>query len=209
MAEVNFPGNRMYSNNNDQNEKKLDAVISRDSIVSTKKPALERIKEAFLGADGFDIVDDVVIPGLQNLVLDVLEMKFFHQVGRRNPPYNNYSQPTYVDYTQSYYGYTGNSSYKGNTYGNQNRRPDQNRVDYKNIILRTREDAERVVVQMRDTIRATGSISVAQFFDLLQLTGEYTDNNWGWTDGSRFGIQRVAQGFLIVLPNAYPLQMID
>lgn len=200
MAEVQFPGNRMYS---EPDKQKLEPAISKDSIVSTKKPVAQRFKEAFFGANGIDIIDDVVIPGLQNLLLDALEMKFFHQVNRRGPNQNYYSyqQP----YNSSYYGTNSYGQNYNYNYQQPQTQPTQNRIDYRNIILRTREDAERVVVQMRNCIQEQRSVSVAQFFDLLQLPGEYTDNNWGWTNPNAIGIQRVSRGFLIVVPDAQPL----
>lgn len=212
LAEVNLnlPGNSMFSQNQDQNGEKLKPVVDKSAIVSTKTPLEKRLSNAFLGF-GDDIIDNVIIPGIKNLILQALEEKFFHTHGiTRYGPYN-YNQP-YTSYNQPYNynqpnGYGYNYNVQNNIVNEPNQMyPNNTQVDYRNIILRTKQDAESVVIQLRGRIAEFGKASVADLFDLIQIPGlGYTDNNWGWTNPNLIGIRRVSQGFLIVVPDAQPI----
>ena len=70
-------------------------------------------------------------------------------------------------------------------------------MDFRNIVLRQRDDAERLIEEMRRRIRNNDSASVADLLDLIDIPGRYTDNNWGWDDERDIGIRRVSSGYLI------------
>lgn len=200
MNDINYPRNSIMEQPEESNKERLKPVVTQDSIVSTKKPLLQRFKEGLFGDEVFD---NVIIPAVGNMILDSLEMMFFHRTGYRN----NYQQPP-QNYTYNYgYGYNSQPympqpSYQ---YNQQPQQYVQNKVDYHNIILRSKQDADAVLNQMIDRIRSYGAVSIADLFDLIQVPGEYTDNNWGWRDARYFGVRRVAKGFLLVLPDAAPL----
>ena len=40
----------------------------------------------------------------------------------------------------------------------------------------------------------------ADFYDIVGVTSEFTDNKYGWTSIRKAGIKPVREGFLIVLP---------
>ena len=54
------------------------------------------------------------------------------------------------------------------------------RYDYNDVIFETRGDAERVLEQMRAILARAKIVRVSQLYDLCRITGEYTDNYWGW-----------------------------
>lgn len=194
MAELNFPGNQIFTQPQ-QEKKKLSPVVGQGGVVSTKKPVSKRLKEAFFGDD---VIDNVVVPGIKNLILEGLEMVFFHtRTGRFNQSPYYYQQPSY---NQPYYP---QPSYQQPVQNQQTYQTQ--RVDYRNIILRTKEDADNVIRNLRQRVADYGSASVADLLDLIGVAGEYTDNNWGWRDGRYFGVRRISQGFLIVVPDAMPL----
>ena len=58
--------------------------------------------------------------------------------------------------------------------------------DYKvdDIILDTREDAEKVVDQLNEVVDTYGSASVSDLYELVGLQGNFKDNKYGWTDVS-------------------------
>lgn len=180
---------------------KISPIVKRDQVVSTKKPISKKFAEAFMTEDVKDIkswlILDLLIPGIKNTVLDILSMMFFGELNsrsrrdrRRDDYYTNYS---------SYY--RGRSGRRDEDYRRRRDRDDyydsDDRVDFRNIVLRNRDDAERVIIAMRDRIRDTGSVSVAEFLDLVDITGKYTDNNYGWEDERDIGIRRVSSGYLI------------
>lgn len=211
----NYPSNSLYFNSEQKKEEpeRLDPVVDVQNVVSTKKPLTKRFHELMFRNN---IVDNVIIPGMFNIILDAMENMFFGRSSGRfnnsNPFWNsyNYDNPSYY-MSQSYnnnngYGYNYSQPYQNNQPQHQ---PfgQMNKVDYRNIILRRKEDADAVINQMVIRIRESGRCTVADLLDLVNVPGEYTDNNWGWRNMRGVGIQRVSQGFLIVVPEAMPLTM--
>ena len=69
-----------------------------------------------------------------------------------------------------------------------------------------RADAEEVLDSMLATIDKYGIVSVADMYDLVGITGNYTDNKYGWTDLRSARIERERDGgYTINLPRALPL----
>ena len=48
-------------------------------------------------------------------------------------------------------------------------------------------------------------VSVADFYDLCGITGNYTDNKYGWEDIRSATISHTRDGYIIKLPRAVPL----
>lgn len=194
--------------NRDQNgedkPERLRPVVSRDKLVSTKKSMFQKIAGQFFDRDAKDIktwlIQDVLIPTAQDTILDMIQMMFFGEVNRGR--YGSRSRERDRDGRTNY-----RSCYRGESYGSRSRRSsrrdedryyrEDDRIDCRNIVLRNRADAEDVIDGMRDRLKRDGTVSVADLLDLVDLPGDYTDNNWGWDHERDFGIKRVSSGFLI------------
>ena len=50
-----------------------------------------------------------------------------------------------------------------------------------------------------------GLVRVADLYDLVGITGNYTDNKYGWTNITRAEIVRTRDGFMIKMPRAVPI----
>lgn len=217
MAEVNVenlrPNSHTYkeqagSEKEKKPREKMKAIIKKDAVVSTKKPLKQKFAELFIKEDVKDIkgylIKDVLIPGAKNLILDGLGMLFFGELisrGRRDDRYYGRGRgygSSYTNYNSYYRGssYNRSSSDRGNYY------EENSKIDYRHIVLRNRDDAEAVIDQMQRRIEDQGSASIADLFDLIDVAGQYTDNNWGWTDPREIGIRRIAEGFLIDVAEA-------
>lgn len=212
MATVNLedlkPNSHVYKESiqkeEKQDKKKLETVVKKGGVVSTKKSLGDKFQDIFLSEDVKDIkgyiIFDTIIPGIKNLILDVIEMAFFGSSGsrrstgsRREKEHTNYS---------SYYKSEYKSSRRDRRDREERRYEADEKVDYRRIILKYRDDAERVVDQMRERIRTYETVSIADLFELVGITGKYTDNNWGWVDENDIGIKRVSDGYLIDVTEA-------
>lgn len=49
-----------------------------------------------------------------------------------------------------------------------------------------------------------GSVSVGEMYTLLNITGSYTDDKYGWEDLRGARVEAVRGGFLINLPRPIP-----
>lgn len=68
------------------------------------------------------------------------------------------------------------------------------------IVLETRGEAEDVLACMDELVELYGFVSVADLYDLVGITGNYTDNKYGWTNIRNAEPIRVRDGYLLKLP---------
>lgn len=189
------------SKSGSESKKRIKPVVSRGGVVSTKKPLSKKMAETFMSEDVNDVKSwlfmDVIIPGIKNTILDIIQMMFFGEIdGRRH---NRDRRDKYDNHTSygSYYRGGNSSSRSSYLRSNRDRYDSDDRTDFRNIVLRVRGDAERVVDELKERIHKDGSASVADLLDLIDVPGRYTDNNYGWIDERDIGIRRVSNGYLI------------
>lgn len=80
-----------------------------------------------------------------------------------------------------------------------------NSYSYDDIILSTRGEAEDVLSRMDELIDSYGLVRVADLYDLVGITGNFTDNKYGWTNIRNAEIMRVRDGYMIKMPRAIPI----
>ena len=89
------------------------------------------------------------------------------------------------------------------------RRADTSRTrtgyNYDDIILQTRGEAEEVLSRMDEIIDTYGVVSVSDLYDLVGITGNYTDNKYGWTNIRNAKPIRVRDGYMLDLPKVLPI----
>jgi len=91
------------------------------------------------------------------------------------------------------------------------RLPDQpsirrvNRRQIQDVILDSKSEAEMILDTMFDVLRRYQMVSVADYYDMLGLETQYTDNRWGWTFLSSANIVQTRDGWVIELPPAEEL----
>ncbi|MCD8158562.1 MAG: hypothetical protein LUD77_06650 [Clostridiales bacterium] len=76
---------------------------------------------------------------------------------------------------------------------------------FDDIVLESRGEAEAVLARMGEIIDIYGILSVGDFYDLVGITGNYTDNKYGWNDIRNAYIMRVRDGYMIKMPKAMPI----
>lgn len=179
-------------------EKKVEKVVS-GTVKTKKKSVVQKFAEAFVPEDVSSvkdyIFDDVMIPAAKKLVDDIvsngISMLLWGGKGRSG----SNSRAGKVSY---------NSYYNGDRTHNGTART-RSRYDYDDVILDTRHDAEDVLERMHELIAAYGMVSVADLYDLVGITGNYTDNKYGWTDIRNAYVEHVRDGYLIKMPRIVPL----
>lgn len=76
-------------------------------------------------------------------------------------------------------------------------------TDYSQYEFHNREDAETVLKNMNDILSEYDCVSVADFKDLVGLTCNYSDHEYGWTDLSYSKVYASRPGmYSILLPQA-------
>lgn len=197
-----YKAEKANSGNQDpKNSEKVVPIVKRDQVVSTKKPLGRKFAETFMTEDTKDVKSwllmDVIIPGVKNTILDILSMIFFGEVDSRRGKGKRRRYDDRVDYNSYYSGSYSNRERHGSHRKENSYYDSDDRVDFRNIVLRNRDDAEDLIEEMRHRIKSERSVSVATLLDLVDVPGRYTDNNWGWDDERDIGIRRVSSGYLI------------
>lgn len=205
--EPDFPSNSHKKKKEAQDEmpekeKREIKQITKTAATKKKKSLGQKISETFSGDEdsvGSYIMRDIIIPTLKDLLFNAVsggvEMKLFGKSrgrGRsRNRGYSN--------------GYT---SYE--TYSNQRREPEISRRgranhDFGEIILDSRADAEDVLAEMSDLVYEYGDATVAQLYQLVGITPDFTDHKYGWDNLDHCRPQRLRNGWGLSLPRPIPL----
>lgn len=177
---------------------KLEKVVT-GKVIKKNRSLLDRAAETFFGDDakgvGRYVVFDVLIPAAKDtfsqMVKSAVDMILFGEVkGSRTSRDRGRS---YVSY-QSYYG-------RGRE--DDDRVPLRNRARHRfdDIILETRGEGEEVLSSLVDVIDDYGAVTVGEFYDLVGIASDHTDNKYGWTNLSRATVEgNVRSGFYLNMP---------
>lgn len=181
-------------------EKKVEKVV-QGAVKTRKKNGLEKAKSVFISDDAANIknyvVMDVLIPAMKKAISDIvtngIEMILYGETGRtkRSSPAGSVSYRNYYDRRDD-----DRRTYKTPT-----------RVGYSidDIVLETRGDAEDVLSRMDELVDTYGVVSVADMYEMVGITGNYTDNKYGWTNIRNARPVRVRDGYLLDLPKPQPI----
>jgi hypothetical protein len=177
-------------------EKKVEKVIA-GTVKSKKKNEIQKFAGLFLPEDVSNvksyILFDVIVPLIKRALSDTVEAILYPE-GR---PGKN-STASKISY-RSYYDKSNERNKDYNT-----SRP-RTGYSYDDIILDNRGEVEDVLSRMDELISTYGLVSVADLYDLVGVTGNYTDNKYGWTDIRSASVIRVRDGYMLKLPKVLPL----
>ena len=145
------------------------------------------------------VVLEVLLPAFKSTISDVVSQGIERMLygdarpGRTRPGYTNYSSKAV------------RSSAPLNDPRPALSRQARANHRFNEVMLEQRAEAEDVLDKMREIISAYDVVTVADFKELLGITGEFTDNTWGWSDLRSAGIRPVRGGYVIDLPPTQPL----
>jgi predicted transcriptional regulator len=73
------------------------------------------------------------------------------------------------------------------------------------IIVSTRKEGEEVLDELGDILRKYGQVSVADFYELVGIPSNYTDNKRGWKELRYTGLHKSRYGYTFSLPDPIDL----
>lgn len=207
---ADFPANSRKAKSNTENlagDKKLPKVVT--GVVKKQKRGFgKKIAETFLEDDtksvGSYIFHDVLVPSAKDLIADMvkgaIEMLLFGEKRGRSSNVRRDGGKSYTSYG-SYY----KSSERDKERSRDISRTSRSRHDFDDIVLETRGEAEEVLSHLVDMTIDYGMATVADLYDLVGITSNFTDNKYGWTDLRTASVSRVRGGYLVNLPRTQPL----
>lgn len=191
-----YKSNSHRSKEIEREEKKVERVV-KGQVKSKKK---NKFADTFISEDAASvkeyIIFDVLIPAAKNAISDMvttgIQMMLYGEVRGGSK-----SKGSKVSYSKYY------DDRRERDYDRRSRT--RSGYDYDEIILESRAEAEEVLNSMDDLLERYGLVSVADLYDLVGVTGNYTDNKYGWTNLRHASVQRLRDGYLLKLPRAIPL----
>lgn len=178
-------------------EKKVEKVIS-GTARTKKKSEFSKFANTFISEDIQSVKDyilmDVLVPAVKKAISDVvtngIDMILYGESGSKRSS----STASKISY-RSYYDRPNDREYHRSS-----------GFDYDDILLDSRGEAESVLDRMDELISTYHVVSVADFYELADITNEnYMNNKYGWKDIRSAKIVRTRDGYMIRMPRALPI----
>lgn len=186
--------------------KKVEKVVT-GKVRTRKKSKASKFTDAFVSENSGGVMEhtvmDILVPAIKNTVLDIvwdgINIMFF---GDTKPRGNRGSSSRPNSSYVSYRSYSDNSRRDDRHYTRS-----RSVYEFDDILLESRGEAEDVLDNLDAMIDEYGSATVADLYDLVGITGNYTDNNYGWKSLRNADIIRVHGGeYTIRFPKVVPIK---
>ena len=186
-----------------QESRHIEKIVA-GPVKTKKKSKLSKITEEFISEDAKNVksyvLGEVLIPAIKKAISDIITNGIdIILYGESRKGGRGYSSADRISY-KTYYDRDTRASRmidRSNTlYGS---------YSYDDIILSTRGEAEDVLTRMDELMDKYGLVRVADLYDLVGITGNYTDNKYGWTNIRNAKITRLRDGYMIEMPRAVPI----
>lgn len=181
-----------------EREKKVEKVVT-GKVVTKKKSKFSQFTDEFISEDAKNvksyIFGEVLIPAIKKAISDIvtdgIDMILYGESrgGRKRSTADRVSYVNYYD--------RGNKP--------SNKQPTGSLYSIDNIFLTTRGEAEEVLERMDEIMDTYGLVRVTDLYDLVGITGNYTDNKYGWTNIRNAEIVHTRDGYHIKMPRAVPI----
>lgn len=183
---------------------KLEKVIE-GKVIRRKSPWYKKVTNNLVAEDagsvGDFLLESVLLPAFRNMVRDVVvrgtDQVLYGSKGAGRPA-------------------VGQSQTTGSLRTQYRNAPEQRPVgltaaarsqhNFDSIVLPQHQDALNAIESLAAHAIKYGSASVADLYDILGISGEWTDTKWGWTDLASANLQQTREGWLLVLPPTQQLR---
>jgi hypothetical protein len=193
----------------EQNEKQPLQKIVQVQPKKVKRSLFGRLITGIVGPDGLpgigaQVNEEIIKPAVKNIVFDAITSGLSRALNL------DYRQPRggYSSYNKSPQVHRPSTNYS-NRFLNSRQEPEERRVSVRSgrynvedYVIDNRNDAAHVLVTLKENADRYDVTSVADYYDLIGVPQEYTDNDWGWTIDSivHATILPVRGGYIIKFP---------
>lgn len=198
----------------DNNEEEASKPIEKKPLTKLvdaqpkkrKRSLFGRLASGVLGPEGLPgigsyVSEEIIVPAIKNIIVDAvtsgINMVMF---GERGGPSRHHS------YSRQRTTYRPNTNYTSR-YTSSSPEPADRRVrpakyGVEEYVIEDRFDAAHVLTTLTENADMYGTVSVADYYDLIGVPSQYTDNQYGWTIDSisRASILPVRGGYIIKFP---------
>ena len=180
-------------------ERKIEKVTTGPVTVK-KKSGFDKFKHEIISEDAKNVksyvVGDVLIPALKKAISDIITNGIdiiLYGESRGNKRRDTYDRVSYGSYYASNVKYSERPAIRPSNYS------------FDDVVLSTRGEAEEVLMRMDELMETYGLVRVADLYDLVGITADYTANKYGWMNIRSAEVVRVRDGYVIKMPRVQPL----
>ena len=178
-------------------EKRVEKVVQ--GSVKVKQNKIHKFTDVFISEDIANvksyIIMDVLVPAIKKAVSDIvtngIDMILYGETGRSKKSGSKISYSNYYDRRSD-----------DRRYDEPRNNTTRNGLGYDELKFERRRDAEAVLDQMTEVIEHFGFVTVADMFDMADVTAPFTGNKYGWTSLRNAEVVPSRDGFYIKLPKA-------
>lgn len=204
--ETKYPSNSHKSKEKQQEpaivEKQPMEKIVTGKVVK-KKSVSKKFTDIFVSEDansvGQYVLMDIIVPSMKKLLVDIVSD------GIRMIAYGERGSSSKRGVASTISYRTDYSRASDRRYNDVSSRA-RTGYSYDEVYLESRGEAEDVLTRLDEVIDEYGMVSVADMYDLVGVTGNYTDYKYGWTDIRTASVVRTRDGYMIKMPRAVALK---
>lgn len=184
-----------------KNNKPIERV-THGEIKFKKKSAVRQFFDQFIQEDGEKIKSyvlvEVLIPSIKNAISDIItnsiNILFYGNAGKYKK--NVADRVSYINYNAYNCSYNPTSQ-----------QPRHTAFMFENVCYSTYSEATDILDRMYEILDTYGVVSVSDLNQLIGITGNYTDNNYGWKNLNRNNSYIIGgrDGFELNLPKPTPI----
>ena len=191
MSEFKPNSHRSKSEN-----KKVEKVVSGKARLK-KRSSLDKVKDNFISEDVKNVksyvIGDVLIPAAKKAISDIVSNGIDMILYGETRSKKSSTGATYVSYDR----FSDRRDSRGERYSSS-RSPVYSCGE---IIVDSRGEAEEVLRQLDALIETYDCASVSDLYEMVGLTGSFTDNRYGWDSIRNVTIYRTRDGsYAIKMP---------
>ena len=214
MSERKMPSVEDYpSNANGEKPERAERETAKPVIhgkIKKKSNIFRSVRDEFISEDapsmGAYLVHDILFPALRDLINDIchgaVDAAFGGGGGYRGSR-GRRGGGSYISYNRYYDDRDRRKRDRDDDRYESRRR----NLDLDDYIFEYRDDAEDVLDRMCDYLEKYGDVPVSYFYDLCGETvpGNWTSDDWGWTNLSGARVRGGRKGYYIDLPKIRPI----
>ena len=183
----------------------IEAVVE-SGVIKRKKSFGRKLGEVFVVEDtqsvvGY-VVQDVLIPGAKNVMFDMIRDGFERMLWGESSARSNRRRGGYTSYNTMYKDPRKDD--RRDYRADSDREPISRRArathDFGELVITDRGEAEEVIDRLIALVDDYGCATVQDLYDLVGLSGNYTDQKWGWNDLRTACVMSTRGGYILDLP---------
>lgn len=201
MENPDFPSNSREPKPSvpEKTEPKRVLKVVTGEVTRKKKTLGSRFAEMFFGEDAKNfvrsIMNEIMIPAARDSASQGIDRLIFGE--SRGGPRRSSSSRGHYPYNERFSSESTRS--RRDEPRTMSRRARASH-DFDEVVLASRGDANEVIAEMFEMLAKYGTVSVTDLYELVGITGSYTDEKWGWNSLRGADVRRVSSGFLLMLP---------